>query len=54
MYYFAKILEAVGLGIILIGFIAGFPNVMSPRFFISGLILFGIGWAILKLGIKKR
>ena len=46
MYYIAKSLEFLGLFIILIGFLINFPGLMKPEFFISGFILFMIGWII--------
>ena len=46
MYYISKSLEFLGLFIMLVGFLIRFPKLMDYNFFISGLILFIIGWII--------
>ena len=46
MYYIAKIAQATGLGIILIGFVKDFPHLMNPRLLLVGVIVFLLGWII--------
>jgi len=53
MYYVAKIIQAGGLTLILIGFLLKFPKLMNPRLFIVGLIIFLAGWISEKFLLKK-
>ena len=53
MYYIAKIAQAAGLTIILIGFIKSIPNLMNPRIFGVGILLFIFGWIITQFMLKK-
>lgn len=53
MYYLAKIAQATGLTIVLIGFLAKFPDLMNTKVLTSGVILFGFGWFIQKFMLKK-
>ena len=46
MYWIAKFVQAVGLAMILIGFIQRFPQLMSPKIFLLGLGVFMAGWLI--------
>ena len=52
MYYIVKLLEFLGLFIILVGFLINFPKLMNPYFFTYGLILFIIGWVLDKYILK--
>ena len=49
----AKLLEAVGLVIILGGFITRFPQIIAPPTFIWGLLLFFSGWIIEHYFVKQ-
>ena len=46
MFYFAKILQAMGLGAIAVGFIITFPRLMDPKLFVSGIAVFLAGWLL--------
>ena len=46
MYYLAKIFQATGLTVILIGFLVNFPSLMSHASLLLGLCLFVLGWLI--------
>ena len=46
MYYVAKISQALGLGIIVVGFIFTFPELINSRYLLPGLLLFLFGWLI--------
>ncbi len=53
MYYLAKIAQATGLTIILVEYIRKFPNLMSPRIFGVGILVFVFGWVINQFLLKK-
>ena len=53
MFYFAKILQAVGLTIILIEFLRSFPALMSRAVLVASIGLFTIGWVINRYMIKQ-
>jgi len=53
MFYVTKILQACGLGIILINFLRKFPNLMSRKALIVGLLLFVCGWMAEKFLLKR-
>jgi len=53
MYYLGKILQAFGLGVILIGFIQKFPKLMSHRALLVGLLIFFCGWLVDRYLLKK-
>ncbi|HLF17878.1 MAG TPA: hypothetical protein VI749_03175 [Candidatus Omnitrophota bacterium] len=53
MYYLGKILQAFGLTIILIGFIQEFPELMSHRSLLVGLLIFSCGWLVDRYLLKK-
>ena len=46
MYYIAKLAQASGLTVILIGFIKNFPHLMSHQTLMIGVIVFLFGWII--------
>ncbi|MEE9190589.1 MAG: hypothetical protein V3U16_07455 [Candidatus Neomarinimicrobiota bacterium] len=52
MSTFGKILQAVGLTIVGIGFIADFPKLINTKSLISGLFFFATGWLIERFLIK--
>lgn len=54
MFYVAKILEAAGLGIILLGFLTAFPNLMNRQLLGVAIVLFICGWLIEKYLLKNN
>jgi hypothetical protein len=46
VYYLTKALQAAGLTIVLIDFIAKFPRLMSHSSLLIGIALFTLGWMI--------
>ncbi len=46
MFYFAKICEAAGLGVIAINFFASFPKLMNMQVFFLGVLIFACGWFV--------
>lgn len=54
MYYLAKIFQAAGLTVLLIGFMANFPRLMSRMTLVLGLVLFGFGWIIQRYVVRGR
>lgn len=53
MYYIAKIAQAAGLTIILIGFLKDFPRLMNPKVLLVGAIIFVFGWIIQQFMLKR-
>ncbi len=53
MYYFAKIAQASGLTIVLIGYLTAFPELMNRKLLTMGLIVFGFGWLMERYLLKK-
>ena len=53
MYFIAKLAQAVGLTVILIGFVRSFPDLMNTRLLAAGIILFTFGWLIQKFMLKR-
>ena len=53
MYYLAKIAQAGGLTVIMIGFLKSLPNLIDKNIFIIGAILFGLGWVIETFFLQK-
>jgi hypothetical protein len=53
MYYIAKFLQAVGLAIILLGFLATFPRLMDRTLLTLGGCVFLSGWIFQTYGLKK-
>lgn len=53
LYYFAKFLQATGLGVILIGFLLRFPRLMDTKLLALGGLVFFFGWALQNFGLKK-
>ena len=46
MITLAKLLQAMGIGVIAIGFISNFPELINGKSAIAGLLLFTIGWIV--------
>ncbi len=53
MYYLAKLTQAAGLGVITLGFLRNFPNLINRNILLAGVILFGLGWLIQTFLLKK-
>ena len=53
MYWAAKIFQAAGLGIMVLGFIRHFPNMMPGRVLLLSIAFFAVGWAIQAMMLKK-
>ncbi len=53
MYYIAKIAQAAGLTVILIGFLKSFPRLMNPKVFGIGALIFVFGWIIQQFMLKR-
>ena len=46
MITLAKLLQAMGIGVVAIGFISNFPELINGKSAIAGLLLFTIGWIV--------
>jgi len=53
MYYIAKIAQATGLTVVLIGFLKDFPRLMNPRIFGIGALIFVFGWIVQRFMLKR-
>jgi hypothetical protein len=53
MYYIAKFLQAAGLTITMIGFLARFPKLIDMKIFSLGSLIFAGGWILQVYGAKK-
>ena len=53
MYYLAKIAQAAGLTVLLMGFLKNFPNLMSHNMLMLGVLLFAFGWIIENFLLKR-
>ena len=53
MYYLAKAAQAAGLGMMVIGFVTNFPNLMGHEVFAFSLVFFMVGW-IVEAALLKR
>ena len=53
LYYVGKILQALGLGILLIGFIQRFPSLVDYKMFGASVLVFVSGWLIAEYLVKK-
>jgi len=53
MYYVARISQAIGLAIMMIGFITTFPELINSRYLVVGLLLFLIGWLIQRYMLQE-
>jgi len=52
MYYLAKIAQATGLTVITLGFLRNFPNLMSHKLLVTGILMFVFGWIIHRFLLK--
>lgn len=53
MYCIAKIAQASGLTILLIGFLKDFPRLMSPKVFGIGALIFVFGWIVQRFMLRR-
>jgi len=53
MYYFGKFIQAAGLTIILFDYVRTFPELMSRKVLLIGILLFVFGWIINKFLLKQ-
>ncbi len=53
MYYAAKFFQAGGLGVIGVGFLTAFPDLIDINYLGAGALLFGVGWIIQHFLIQK-
>ncbi len=53
MYYFVKALEATGLGIIAIGFVSSFPQLLNTKVWTCGAAIFAVGWGLEHFLLRK-
>ena len=53
MYYIAKIAQAAGLTVMLIGFLADFQKLMNPKIFGIGALIFAFGWIVQRFMLKR-
>jgi hypothetical protein len=54
VFYFAKIIEALGIVVVAVNFILAFPELMNFRIFLAGSFLFMTGWIIERYWVKSR
>jgi len=54
MYYIAKIAQATGLTVILVGFLKDFPRLMNPGIFGTGAVIFMLGWIVERFMLKRQ
>ena len=53
MYWAAKIFQAAGLAVMILGFIRHLPNMMPHNVLLWSIVLFVIGWVIQVIVLKK-
>ena len=53
MYWLAKIFQAAGLGVMALGFMKSFPNLMPHNIFLIAALFFIIGWTIQTYMLKN-
>ena len=53
MYWVAKVFQAAGLGVMAMGFIKYYPNMMSRNLLLVSVLFFAIGWIIQAYMLKK-
>ena len=52
MYYFAKLIQFGAMAMIAMGFLLKFPELMDPKLFMAGIIIFLVGWTMEKTMLK--
>lgn len=52
MYYLAKLAQASGLTVISVGYVLSFPNLMSRKLLLLGIVIFVFGWVIERFLLK--
>ena len=53
MYYIGKIIQALGLTIIIIDYFRKFPELMSRVTLVVGIVMFTFGWALNRYLLRK-
>jgi len=53
MYYLLKLIQAVGLTLIMIGFFKNFPEIMDMKMLTVGIGIFTFGWILQKKMLKR-
>jgi len=53
MYYLLKLIQAVGLAVIIIGFLINFPKIMNMKMLAAGICIFTFGWILQRTMLKK-
>ena len=53
MYYVARISQALGMAVIVVGFISTFPELINYRHILAGILLFLFGWLIQRYMLQK-
>ncbi len=54
MYYVTKFFEAVGLGIMVVGFLSQFPKLIDMRTCLFGIVIFALGWVVENFLLPRR
>ncbi len=53
LFYLAKTIEFIGLGVVAIGFVQRFPQLMNPKLLLAGILIFTCGWMIERFLLKR-
>jgi hypothetical protein len=53
MYWVAKIFQAAGLALMILGFIRHFPKMMPYNVLLTSIAFFAVGWVIQVIMLKK-
>ena len=53
MLFMAKLAQATGMAVVMIDFVRKFPDLMSPKILLVGVLFFGIGWLMQKMAVPK-
>jgi len=53
MYYVGKLIQGLGLTIILFDYLRTFPELMSRKILIIGIVMFTAGWVLNRYLLKQ-
>jgi len=53
MYYLLKLIQAIGLALIIIGFLRNLPEIMDMKMLAVGVGIFAFGWILQKTMLKR-
>ena len=53
MYWTAKVFQAAGLAVMILGFIKHLPNMMPHNVLLLSVVFFAVGWVIQAAMLKK-